>query len=223
MSYSKVTFSAIVPLNLTNLNMLGCQYDEMKGDIEDHNHDSDYYTKTLMDQTFVHENNDGHESGANADTIDGFTKAQLMNSVMNDLIVWFYNENIPSGWHICDGTNGTVNAVNRYVIGADSDTIFDTGGNDVFSPSVNLIVDEHQLTIDEIPLHRHTFIETHKWKRQLWATPNGINRPTDSANLKYTGYTGSDQGHNHTGSITFDSVDNRPKTKCLYLIQKISS
>lgn len=223
MSYSKVTFSAIVPLNLINLNMLGSQYTDMKADIEGHNHDSDYYTKTVMDETFVHENNDGHESGANADTIDGLTKAQLMNSVMDNLIVWFYNASIPDGWHICDGTNGTVNAVNKYIIGADGDTIFDTGGNDVFSPSINITIDEHVLTIDEIPSHRHTYIETHKWRSQSWTTPSGINIPADSANSKFTGYTGSDQGHSHTGSITFDNVDNRPKTKCLYLIQKISS
>ena len=222
MSYSKVTFSAITPLNLTNLNMLGCQYDEMVIDVEAHNHDSDYYTKVLGDSTFVHESNDGAESGCNADTIDGLTKAQLTNSVMTNLIVWFFNASIPDGWHLCDGTNGTVNALNKYVIGADEETIFDTGGNDVFSPSVSLTVDEHVLTVDEIPSHRHDWYEKNVIvsgsDMGYWVESN-YNVVTTSS--KNTEYTGGNQGHVHTGSVTINSVDNRPKSKALYLIQKI--
>jgi hypothetical protein len=227
MSYSKVTFSAITPLNLTNLNMLGCQYDEMVIDVEAHNHDSDYYTKILGDSTFVNESNDGAESGCNADTIDGLTKAQLTNSVMTNLIVWFFNASIPDGWHLCDGTNGTVNALNKYVIGADEETIFDTGGNDVFSPSVDLTVDEHVLTVDEIPSHRHDWTESQYYYSGAYPYTGtkltheiGSYKNIESIS-KNTGYAGSDQGHSHTGSVTINSVDNRPKSKALYLIQKI--
>lgn len=223
MSYSKITFDATEPLNISNLNMLGSQYDEMVEDIEDHNHDSDYYNKTVMDSRFVHSNNDGESSGANAATIDGYTKAELLVSVPNDLIVWFYNETIPTGWHKTDGNGGTLNLLNKYIIGCDEDTFHDEGGNDVFSPVGSITIDNHILTVDEMPAHRHTWIETNQYVSAASTYPKNGGSWTDKAHTKDTGYAGSDQGHNHTGSVTINSVDNRPKSKAIYLIQKIAS
>jgi len=229
MSYTKVIFDATEPLNLTNLNMLGSQYDEMKDDIEGHDHDSDYYTKTVMDVRFVHSNNDGEGSGCNANTINGYTKAELLVSVPENLIVWYYNASIPSGWHLCDGTSGTLNLLNKYIIGCDADNYHDTGGNDVFSPDIDLTINEHILTIDEIPSHRHyniydTYFSYKSYKPfHLPADITPHNAPWEIAYTVYTGYTGSDQGHSHTGSISINSVDNRPKSRAIYLIQKIAS
>lgn len=229
MSYSKITFDATEPLNISNLNMLGSQYDEMVEDIENHNHDSDYYTKIISDSRFVHSNNDGESSGANADTIDGYTKAELLVSVPNDLIVWFYNETIPTGWHKTDGNGGTLNLLNKYIIGCDEDTFHDEGGNDVFSPDIDLTINEHILTVDEIPSHRHYNIYDIYMSFKSWdhyyipPNVNPLNAPWEISHTVYTGYTGSDQGHSHTGSININNVDNRPKSKAIYLIQKVAT
>ena len=56
--------------------------------------------------------------------------------------------NIPSGWNLCDGTNGTPNLVNRFIVGSASDSggthdIGDTGG-------------ANSLTLTEAQLPSHT-------------------------------------------------------------------
>ena len=54
-------------------------------------------------------------------------KANIQTTVQNALlpsgsIVWFYGRTTaPSGWAICNGTNGTPNLIGRYPLGATSD------------------------------------------------------------------------------------------------------
>jgi microcystin-dependent protein len=63
------------------------------------------------------------------------------------IILWSGAEvNIPSGWALCDGTNGTPDLRNRFVVGAGSTySVGNTGG----SSSVIL-------TSNEMPSHTHT-------------------------------------------------------------------
>ena len=57
---------------------------------------------------------------------------------------------IPSGWYLCDGTNGTPNLQNRFVVGAgDSYAVGDTGGADSVT-----------LSSTQIPSHTHSFSGT---------------------------------------------------------------
>lgn len=54
--------------------------------------------------------------------------------------------NIPSGWALCNGSNGTPDLRNRFIVGAgDSYNVADKGG-----------LDSVTLTISEIPSHQHT-------------------------------------------------------------------
>jgi microcystin-dependent protein len=55
--------------------------------------------------------------------------------------------NIPTGWALCDGTNGTPNLGNRFIYGAvagSTRSIGDTGGDE-----------NHTLTQNEMPQHIH--------------------------------------------------------------------
>lgn len=67
------------------------------------------------------------------------------------IILWSGStSNIPTKWHLCDGTNGTPDLRDRFVVGAGSDySVGDTGGES-----------KHTLNISEMPRHSHTFVLT---------------------------------------------------------------
>ena len=78
---------------------------------------------------------------------------------------------IPSGWSLCDGSNGTPDLRNRFVVGAgDSYNPNDTGG----SNSVTL-------TESQMPSHDHSM--------------------NSAGSHTHSGSTSTDGAHNHTGSI----------------------
>lgn len=66
------------------------------------------------------------------------------------LICMWSGTTVPSGWHLCDGTNGTPDLRNRFIVGSgDEYTVGDTGGEKA-----------HTLTIDEMPKHTHSYSGT---------------------------------------------------------------
>lgn len=57
--------------------------------------------------------------------------------------------NIPSGYALCDGKNGTPNLVNKFIIGSGGNyKIVETGGNEKIKLSVN-----------QLPPHNHNFMQ----------------------------------------------------------------
>ena len=69
-------------------------------------------------------------------------------SVPSGVIVMWSGEttNIPSGWFLCDGQNGTPDLRNRFIVGAGSSYgVGDTGGSNSVTLSVN-----------QMPNHSHT-------------------------------------------------------------------
>lgn len=62
------------------------------------------------------------------------------------IIIWSgTDDNIPSGWHICDGTDGTPDLTDKFVLGAGTAHIVGNSGGE----------EEHTLTVNEIPAHSH--------------------------------------------------------------------
>lgn len=61
---------------------------------------------------------------------------------------------VPSGWYLCDGTNGTPNLTGRFVVHADADS----GGT--YAPGDTGGADSVTLTSDQIPAHTHSFSAT---------------------------------------------------------------
>lgn len=111
---------------------------------------------------------------------------------------------IPYGWALCDGSNGTPNLTDRFVIHADADSggtndVGDTGG----SHSVSL-------TTAQLPAHNHGL------------DFGDGNFATDGARVKKC-YSGSNSGTknnwiSNTGSGS--SHENRPKFYALAFIMK---
>lgn len=78
------------------------------------------------------------------------------------IILWSgHISNIPEGFALCDGSNGTPDLRSRFVVGAGADTgVYSAGVNGTgigyYKPGDIGGEDRHQLTIAEIPRHNHT-------------------------------------------------------------------
>lgn len=85
-------------------------------------------------------------------TISGTLTTGIFNLLPTGIIVAWTGDSIPSGWLICDGTNGTPDLRGRFIIGSGSGSGLtvrktgDKGGEE-----------SHLLTLDEIPTHSHSF------------------------------------------------------------------
>lgn len=68
------------------------------------------------------------------------------------IIIWSGSiANIPQGWFLCDGNNGTPNLTDRFVLHADADS---GGTNDVGATGG---ASTHTLTEAEMPSHTHGY------------------------------------------------------------------
>ena len=126
------------------------------------------------------------------------------------IIIWSGSTgSIPSGWAICNGSNGTPNLQNKFVIGAGSSyNVGATGG----SAEAKVITHTHDISSDGAhghgvndPGHLHSY--TH-WSNTASKGGDATNRSapiTSSAQNTAGNYTGisivSGGGHNHNGAV----------------------
>lgn len=126
--------------------------------------------------------------------------AGISNQLLPGSIAIFYGSTAPSGWTICDGTNGTPDLRNRFVLGADpleitcqvnkNKQVGCSGGEEAV-----------KLTIDQIPAHNHNYEKL---------VPNNIEtvgNPPAATNSLFvrpfsfpsasTNATGANQAHNN--------------------------
>src|SRR5690606_19696922 len=125
---------------------------------------------------------------------------------------------IPAGWALCDGTNGTPNLKDRFIMGATTDaTINKTGGQN-----------EVTLTVEQMPSHRHTGStnstgsHTHLY---YWGENGVLGAGREYRGDERSRETSSAGAHSHT--VTTDYVgggqphENRPAFYTLALIMKL--
>ena len=123
-------------------------------------------------------------------------------------------DSIPIGWQLCDGTNGTPDLRDRFIVGAGNYyAIGNTGGQD----SV-------QLTIEQIPSHTHI---QNPHSHSLPAYGNNITSATNnkveltSSTINYTASTNEATATNqYTGGSGYH--ENRPKYYSLAYIMKMT-
>ena len=99
---------------------------------------------------------------------------------------------IPSGWYLCDGTNGTPNLTARFVIHADADSagtynVGDTGGSTTSGA--------HTLSTAEIPAHTHTYT----FRTMNYGHEGAVAWRGDQT--RNTGSTGGGGSHSHANTI----------------------
>ena len=131
---------------------------------------------------------------------------------------------IPSGWNLCDGTNGTPDLRNRFVVAAgDTYAVGATGGADSVT-----------LDASQMPAHTHTFSGStnttgaHTHTVAAGNSSGGSNIITTgnarSNDTSYTTYSAGDHSHTFSGTTASTggggSHENRPPYYALAYIQK---
>lgn len=132
-------------------------------------------------------------------------------------------DTIPSGWHLCDGTNGTPDLRDRFIVGAGNGYIVGASGGS------NSVV----LNVNQLPSHTHTVTMnnagTHNHSYEYWKRYQSVGDSSLSYysvyNYSNTGTTGNAGSHTHPTTIANTGAggghENRPPYYSLAYIMKI--
>lgn len=173
------------------------------------------------------------------------TPLQLNSPVPSGFIGMWSGVTAPTGWYLCDGTNGTPDLRNRFIVGAGTSyAIGATGGADTVTLSESQIpshthsisatssgagAHNHSITISD-PGHGHTYGRAGGIYGNGFAFQDqSINGTGYTTNIATTGITASasavgDHTHNITASATTTggglAHENRPPYYALAYIMK---
>ena len=118
-------------------------------------------------------------------TLSGFGIAPV-----GSIIMWSGSvANIPNGWVLCNGLNGTPNLLNRFIVGAGGNySVGQIGGADAVT-----------LTVQQMPSHNHAYKFTGADTSGSYKHDNFFynqhGKYSDLTNTKYTEYSGGGQAH----------------------------
>jgi len=106
------------------------------------------------------------------------------------IIIWSGSAtDIPTGWVLCDGNNGTPDLRDRFVLGAGHNYAVDSTGGEA----------THTLTIDEMPKHNHNYTNAKIGSGGVghgdYYNNDVCMKPTDNSDV--TMYSGNSQPHNN--------------------------
>ena len=137
---------------------------------------------------------------------------QLFNSIftVGMIIDWYGAANaVPAGWHICDGTNGTPDLRDKFIVGAGSAYALNAAGGEA----------THTLTTAEMPSHDHPHTHKHKHDRgdmNITGTFNPVwemnTTPIATGAFGYTKGVGNSNecGDDGSAKLTWDFDASRP-------------
>jgi hypothetical protein len=226
-------WSALYELSGQAWNHIEGQWAAAKIDIDAHNHDTRYYTKTSADATFFALIT-SVALAFDADKVDGSHLTDLVSAALpiGAIMIWSGTDGtVPSGWHIADG--GTYGGIassdlrDRFVIGAGdlyavNATVGPASWNGTITPTGSVAVGNHTLSTAELPAHTHTFTE-YCPNQAAFQNLSGTGLYLSIANTTaaISAQASGDGAHGHTGSsASFTAVDPRPTYYSLYYIMK---
>jgi microcystin-dependent protein len=135
----------------------------------------------------------------------------LSNSIQSGIIIMWYGTTIPSGWVICDGTQGTPNLSGRFVLSPGNGyTVGSTGGSSTQTlTTANLPQHTHSGTtgsMDRNSNHAHS-VPTGVVGDQNWTGLANQIPPADSSilNSNPQSYNSNDANIDHTHTFTTDT------------------
>lgn len=131
--------------------------------------------------------------------LPGLDGSQLINiiTVPEGLIAMWHGDivNIPVGWALCDGGNGTPDLREKFIIGTTELADGTVGIHPINSAGGSTDSGPHTLTIAELAAHTHTY--TLNPGRSEGGDNANVGNPSSSV----TGSTGGGQPHTHSGSL----------------------
>lgn len=218
------------------LNHMQTQYAEIISYLEEHDHDNRYYPKAEMDSYFWSIDTDGSGSGMDCDTLDGVDASAIAGGVEPGIVIWYWGPmsdftgkllTADNTWHIADGTDGTIDLTDYFVVGAGgSYSVGQELGNATFKPAGTVTIASHVLTVTE-SMHTHSMTDYYPTKKEQGVGSHCCSSytvaPTLSGNASTTGYNGGGQGHTHPGSFAGSSSSLLPPYVALIPIQKMES
>lgn len=232
MSYTKTTWTDSTRVSASNLNTLETQYDEvMTLESTWNDHTSRYYTKSTAVVKFYNSAFMGHNSGADADLLDGHHASDLIGTGLPvNFITWWSKDSgsIPTGWYICDGGHSTPDLRDRFVIGASATYSLASlyGVSSVTPASGATTIGSTALDATQIASHTHSWTETHgvysgdyNYSGFGYDGTHAYYSSTTAA--RTTDSVGSGGSHTHPSSwVVFNSQANIPPYYAVYLIQR---
>ena len=136
------------------------------------------------------------ETQINAGNVRGERGEDCKNIPQGIIVAWAGSKtNIPAGWTVCDGTNGTPDLRARFVIGSNSNYEPGAIGGEM----------THKLELEEIPNHKHKTPNTNNIKvDKIEANTNTLDEAVLSVDKSVTdntgdiiGYSGDVKPHNN--------------------------
>lgn len=113
-------------------------------------------------------------------------------------------------WHKCDGTNNTPNLQDRFIVCAGSKyPVASSGGTTSYTFEMEVL--EHQLTIDEMPRHRHSFGKG--------AYGSSVDANGAPSGLGWTSYEGGNKPHKHDSKFTAPDTIEPPYYALAYIMK----
>ena len=214
---------------LAGLNNLETMYTEGVAYIDAITHSSSYYTEAQADAKYFTSSNDGTGSGLICATLDGYTAQQIIDAGTPSGVIamWSGSEaSIPSGWVLCNGSSGTPNLRDKFIVGAGSNyTKGDTGGANTVTTAATITVAGHALTAAETPKHDHGSYTDYYPTTPVNCGSGGGSSPlvaTTGDVSRNTGTTGSGSSHDHTATWTGTAgQDKRPPYHARCFIMKV--
>jgi len=174
---------------------------------------------TLEDTDLMHI----EQGGVDKQITGGTLKASILSGVegvpVGIISMWSgLAADIPSGYLLCDGSGGTPNLVDKFIMGG---TVAGaTGGESAHTHSDNFAVANHTLTTSQMPSHSHTTV--YPYERYNTSGSNnltgGDGSSSSSSAINSTGGGGS-HGHGLTGGVS--SASNLPPYYILCFIIKV--
>ena len=167
-------------------------------------------------------------SGLSADMTNGLkiTPEQMFQKGM---VMMFAGQEaeMPNGWALCNGENGTPDLRDRFVVGKGSKFTGKGEGTkltDEVTVTGGVTVEETTLTLEQIPSHSHSYYYTDSINHGYYYGDSRSDMSDGSRSIA-TGYSGGGKGHKHTATLTTNphkhSIDPIPPYYALAFIIKL--